>query len=79
MYTIAMGRQNTGGYSIKIEKVTIDKNENVVVIIKEISPKSGDIVTDALTYPTCMLTLNKSPKSIIVKNTSGEEFKHINF
>lgn len=78
-YIIAMGIRNTGGYSIIIDKVNIDKYNNVEVIVKETNPKSDTVVTDAITYPTCQLTLNNLPKSIIVKNTNGEIFQHINF
>lgn len=76
-YTIAMGQRNTGGFSIEIEKVNIDENENVEIIVKEYTPDG--IVTMALTYPTCKLTLNKEPNSIVVKNTEGETYKNINF
>lgn len=74
-YTIAMGAKPTGGYSIIIDKVNIDANENVEVIIKEQKPKPSDTVTQAFTYPVCKLTLNKLPKSIVIKNTDGDEFK----
>ena len=78
-YTIAMGEKNTGGYSINIETVDIDTKGNVEVVVKETSPGVDSIVTMAITYPTCMLTLDKLPNSIVVKNTEGKLFKNINF
>ena len=78
-YTIAMGMRSTGGYAITVESVNIDENDNVEVIVKESSPSPEDIVTEALTYPICKLILTKAPKSIVFKNTVGEEFDHLNF
>lgn len=78
-YTIAMGEKNTGGYSIEIDKVNIDSDGNVEVIVKETSPEVGGAVTMAFTYPVCRITLNKLPKSIVVENTNGEKFEKINF
>lgn len=78
-YTIAMGEKNTGGYSINIENVNIDTEGNVEVIVEETNPDADSIVTMAFTYPTCMVTLDKLPSSITVKNTEGKIFKNINF
>ncbi len=77
-YTIAMGEKNHGGYSIKIEKVNIDDNKNVEVIVKEDEPTSL-YATMAITYPTCMIKLDKYPTTFIVKNAEGETFENINF
>jgi len=79
IYVVAMGEKSTGGYSINIETVNIDNAGNVEVIVKETSPGLDSIVTMAITYPTCMITLDKLPNSIIVKNTEGKLFKNINF
>jgi hypothetical protein len=70
-YIIAMGEQTSGGYSINIVDVFVDNNENVVVIVKEHTPGKDDIVTMALTQPTCKLTLNREPNSLTVRNTEG--------
>lgn len=77
-YTIAMGEKNHGGYSIKIEKVNIDDDKNVEVIVKEDEPTSL-YATMAITYPTCMITLDRYPNTFVVKNAEGEIFKNINF
>ena len=78
-YTIVMGKKSTGGYSINIENVDIDAQGNVEVTVNEIEPDIGSIVTQAFTNPTCSITLDKLPKSFVVKNTEGELFKNINF
>jgi len=68
-YIIAMGIQYSGGYAIRITGVRIDDNENVVVTVEEHWPPPGSITTDAITYPVCEITFNRSPASIVVKNT----------
>ena len=78
-YIITMGKQNSGGYSIEISEVKIDKNNNAEVIVKETSPKSGETVTMALTYPAECLELNKKPNSIRIINTNGEVFETLNW
>lgn len=78
-YIITMGKQNSGGYSIEISEVKIDKNNNAEVIVKETSPKSGETVTMALTYPAVCLELNKKPNSIRIINTNGEVFEALNW
>lgn len=74
-YIITMGEQNTGGYSISINSVKIDKENNVKVIVEETKPTG--IVTMALTCPACCLELSSSPNSILIKNTEGEIFNKI--
>lgn len=78
-YIITMGEQNSGGYSIEISEVKIDKNNNAEVIVKENRPQSGETVTMALTYPAVCLELNKKPNSIIIINTNGEVFEALNW
>lgn len=76
-YTIAMGERPTGGDSIEVQSVKIDEDENVVVIVKETLNGPGAEL-DVITYPICQVTLSHSPKSIIIKNTSGQVFKNVN-
>ena len=74
-YTIAMGAKSSGGYSISITDVKINK-KNVKVTVKE-SETSDMFVTQAFTYPICCLELSEYPNSIIIKNTHGERFYEI--
>ena len=77
-YYIAMGERNTGGYRVNIVGVNIDNELNVEVIVEETSPDFKTAVTMAFTYPVCMIEFKEKPNSVVIKNTSGEEFKHIN-
>lgn len=60
-----MGEKNTGGYSITVENVeeTADK---IIVTVKETEPKPGEMVTQSITYPYCIVKIN-SKKEITVK------------
>lgn len=78
IYTIAMGERPTGGFTIKVKSVTIDDDENVVVIVEEETQDMNTAATEALTYPICQVTLSHSPKSIVIKDTSGSRFKNVN-
>lgn len=77
-YIITMGEKNTGGYSIKIVNVKIDKNKNVEVIVRETEPPKNSTVTMEFTYPTCCLELSERAETIVIKNTKGETFKKLN-
>ncbi len=75
-YIICMGEKNTGGYSLKIKEVNkIAKKTEIIV--EEIEPAEGDIVTTALTYPTVIVKFQESQENIIIKNTKGEEFSRL--
>jgi hypothetical protein len=73
---IFSGKRNTGGYSIKVLNVE-DIEGKTGIIVQETSPKPSDYVTQALTYPYTVIRVKAIAKSIVVKNTSGEEFKDI--
>ncbi|MBC5839191.1 protease complex subunit PrcB family protein [Flavobacterium muglaense] len=60
-----MGEKNTGGYSITVDSVT-ETDTNIVITVKETSPESGSMVTQAFTYPFCVVKIN-SKKGIIIK------------
>ena len=72
-----MGRQTTGGYSMNIVSVQVDRNNNVEVIVKENRPKPGEMVTYALTYPRICLELNQRPNSIKIVNTEGKVYNQL--
>lgn len=60
-----MGEKPTGGYSIGVESVEKVK-DSIVVKVKEISPEEGAMVTQAVTYPYCVVKIN-SKKGIRIK------------
>jgi hypothetical protein len=60
-----MGEKNTGGYSIGVESV-VETNKNLIITVKESNPQPNSLVTQAFTYPYCVVKLN-SKKDIIIK------------
>jgi hypothetical protein len=58
-----MGEKNTGGFAITVESV-IETPKNIEVKVKHITPKPGDMVTMAFTYPICIVKIN-SKKPIL--------------
>ena len=60
-----MGEKNTGGYSIAVENV-IETDKNIIITVKETEPEPGSMVTQAFTYPFCVVKIN-SKKEIIIK------------
>lgn len=73
--TIAMGERHTGGYNISIINVET-KDNTMTIYCEEKSPKPSDTVTQAFTYPTTSITLEKMPKEIIVINANnGTNYK----
>ena len=60
-----MGEKNTGGYSITVDTIT-ETDKNIVISVKETSPEPGSMVTQAFTYPFCVVKIN-SKKEIIIK------------
>ena len=76
-YIICSGERSTGGYSINITNIEIDENQNCKVTVRESSPAPGEVVTQDLTYPACVLELSKVPTSITIQNEQGELFNHI--
>ena len=70
------GKKNTGGYSIKVLHVE-DIEGKAAIVVQESSPKPSSYVTQAITYPYTVIRTKVIAQPIVVKNTSGEEFKDI--
>ena len=78
IYTIAMGKRFSGGYSIGIKKVKI-KSNSVIVYIYEQFPRKDDVVTDALTYPIAQIKFNHEPENIsFINYETNEIFLNLN-
>ena len=60
-----MGEKSTGGYSIGIDTV-VETDSSIIITVKENSPADGSFVTQAFTYPFCVVKIN-SKKEIIFK------------
>ena len=67
---INAGEKSTGGYEINIIDITYDGTE-MVITVEETSPGPDEMVTEALTYPSCAVELDKLPKSVKVVWTNG--------
>ncbi len=60
-----LGEKSSGGYAIGVEKVE-ETTDNILVTVKEVSPKPGENITFAMTYPMCIVKIN-SKKEVIFK------------
>ena len=77
-YTICSGERATGGYGIKITGVDALNFGTVIVTVEESAPAPDTVVTEAFTYPNCIITFsNQLPAGIIIRNTSGAEFGYL--
>ena len=75
--TIAMGMKNSGGYSIRINRLSIYSGY-ADIEVEEDSPESGQIVTQAVTYPCVKIKFDKKPNRIhIINAKSYEIFKEV--
>ena len=70
--TIAMGKRPTGGYSINIKKIKV-KSLKVTIYVTEKSPKEGEKVSKAVTYPIVKIRLNAVPSIVEIINSDTQE------
>lgn len=59
-----LGMKSTGGYEIGVASVE-EYPDQVVVTVKEESPKMGENVTMAISYPMCIVKINSKKKIVI--------------
>lgn len=64
---VAMGEKNSGGYSIKVEKV-VSSNLSTIVSVVETVPGKNCNVTSALTYPYQFVQIEKPKTEITFTN-----------
>ena len=67
IYTIAMGEQPSGGYSINVKKIKI-KGNSVTIYVTERVPDKGYMEDDVLTYPIVQVKFNQFPSRITILN-----------
>ncbi|QDW22547.1 protease complex subunit PrcB family protein [Flavobacterium sp. KBS0721] len=60
-----MGEKNTGGYSIKVEKVE-ETDKNIIITVKEVNPAADAMTMQVITYPYTVVKVH-SKKEIIIK------------
>ncbi len=78
IYTIAMGEQASGGYSIGVKKIKIKGNSATIYVTEKV-PGKEEAVTDALTYPIVQVKFNQFPSRITILNyETGERFPDLN-
>lgn len=69
---LALGKKNTGGYSILAESMSKTKSE-IIVYYKSTGPKPGDMVTQAFTSAYALYQIeNKDKLPISFQEVSGE-------
>lgn len=73
---IFAGQKNTGGYGIKVTSVE-DIEGTTKITVQETEPKEGDIVTQAITYPSTVIKLKGIAENFVVVNQKGERFQLI--
>ena len=64
---IKLGTHSTGGYSIKIEKIETS-GRNARIYVKTESPRIGEAVTMAFTYPYATVMFNERPNIKVLYN-----------
>ncbi len=75
-YYICSGEKSTGGYDIEVVNIEIDADKNAVITVKTTSPGPDELVTCASTYPHCVVSMYPYPKSVVIKDTDGYEYKY---
>lgn len=64
---INMGEKPTGGFALEVDSIGLVGGE-LGLTLKEISPKPGDTVTEALTYPQLVLLFNEEVTTVRVES-----------
>ena len=75
-----MGEKKTGGYRIEISKVAVDAPTNLAkmaVLVRKTAPGKGDMVTEALTYPTHLAVVPKMEAQVWFLDADSKEGKQI--
>lgn len=60
---VSAGEKNTGGYSVKVDSV-VGEEEIIRVNTTLNSPEEDQLVTEAITYPNVLLTINDDGRDI---------------
>lgn len=73
---ISGGEYGSGGYGLYITNIEVE-NRNFTITVNETSPEPGEEVTEAFTYPGCMVEISPKPESVEIKNQYGVKFNYI--
>lgn len=77
LITICSGERSTGGYSLSVTDVTCEDESDIIITVEEKTPSPFESVTEAVTYPSCTVSLNTYPESITVRDIYGNEFERL--
>ena len=72
---ICSGEKNTGGYGINVTRIEMEDDDTLIIEVAETSPAEGDIVTQAFTYPQCIIELSRMPGNLTIVNDHGYKFE----
>lgn len=67
----AMGERPTGGHSVAVEDVK-PSEEGYLVVVREVSPGEGCVVTQALTQPVTAVALRNGEREVRFKEKTSE-------
>lgn len=76
LLVIFMGQRSTGGYSMELLSIQ-PAGQALVIRILEKSPKPGDPVTQALTYPLLILRLEERFPSFQIFDSNGTPYREL--
>ena len=65
-----MGEKRTGGYSIGIDSIIVSE-KNIIIHLKEVSPRPGEMVITVITSPYVIYTFKKEDKKILFEYGSN--------
>lgn len=71
---IFSGEKNTGGYGIEVTGIEMEDDDTLIIEVTETSPSANDIVTQAFTYPHCVIELTRLPENLTIVNEHGYKF-----
>lgn len=70
---VFMGERPTGGYRLSLEDLQV-RGGALTGIILETSPKPGDMVTQAFTYPLLLIQLDQAFSTFDIRDQSGKAY-----
>ena len=73
---IFMGQRTTGGYSMQLNSIS-KVADTLVIKTLEKSPKPGDIVTQAFTYPKLIIQLIDDYTTFKIQDSSGSPYENL--
>ena len=77
MFFITCGRRTTGGYGVVITDIAVDENGAMTVTVEFTKPGPDDVVTQEITYPCTVLSLDKYPSDITIKMAKGDVLERL--